>query len=77
NRRETYSTKWYLFGEPRRELRAALAGLTRYIATAETAKHRIFCFLPIAVVPDNMLVCIATSDAFHLGVLSSRTHVSW
>jgi len=58
-------------------LRAALAGLPRYIATVETAKHRLFVFQPAAVLPDNMLVCIATADAFHLGVLSSRQHVAW
>jgi hypothetical protein len=27
--------------------------------------------------PDNMLVCIALDDAYHLGVLSSRIHVVW
>ena len=68
---------WWLFGRNNALLRTALRGLPRYIATVETAKHRPFCFLPAAVVPDNMLVCIATDDAFHLGVLSSRTHVAW
>jgi hypothetical protein len=77
NARATYRDNWWVFGEPRRELRIASAGLTRYIATVETAKHRPFCFLPASVIPDNMLVCIATDDAFHLGVLSSRFHVAW
>jgi len=53
------------------------SGLTRYVATVETAKHRPFCFLPAAVLPDNKPVCIATDEAFHLGVLSSRYHVTW
>jgi len=77
NARATYRDNWSVFGEPRRDLRPALAGLPRYIATVETAKHRPFCFLPATVVPDNMLVCIASDDAFHLGVLSSRLHVAW
>ncbi|MEH3107655.1 MAG: class I SAM-dependent DNA methyltransferase [Sphingomonas fennica] len=77
NRRATYRDNWWLFGEPRRELRPALAGLTRYIATVETAKHRLFQFLDGAIVPDNMLVAIASADAFHLGVLSSRIHMIW
>jgi hypothetical protein len=68
---------WWLFGRNNSLLRTALHGLPRYIATVETAKHRPFCFLPAAVIPDNMLVCIATADAFHLGVLSSRFHVAW
>ena len=48
-----------------------------YIATVETAKHRFFQFLDAEIVPDNMLVVIASSDAFHLGVLSSHIHKTW
>ncbi len=68
---------WWLFGKPRTELRPALAGLPRYIATVETAKHRLFQFLDASILPDNMLVVIASDDAYHLGVLSSRAHVVW
>lgn len=68
---------WWLFGRNNALLRSALRGLPRYIATVETAKHRVFCFLPATVLPDNMLVCIASDDALHLGVLSSRIHVAW
>lgn len=77
NNRATYRDSWWIFGEPRRDLRPALRGLPRYIATVETAKHRILTFLPAEVMPDNRLVCLATADAFHLGVLSSRMHVQW
>jgi hypothetical protein len=77
NNRETYVQNWWLFGEPRRELRPALAGLLRYIATVETAKHRVFQFLDASILPDNMLVAIGSDNAFHLGVLSSRLHVHW
>ena len=77
NNRASYRDNWWLFGEQRSELRKALSGLTRYIVTIETAKHRVFQFLPMSIVPDNMLVCIASDDAFHLGVLSSRFHVPW
>lgn len=52
-------------------------GLLRYIATAETAKHRVFQFLDGSILPDNMLVAIGSNDAFHLGVLSSRAHIVW
>lgn len=73
----TYARLWWLHGKPRPDLRAALHNLPRYVATVETAKHRIFIFQPATLLPDNMLVCIATADAFHLGVLSSRQHVAW
>lgn len=77
NNRESYRSNWWVFGEPRRELRPALANLPRYIATVETAKHRVFQFLDASILPDNKLVCIALADAFQLGVLSSRLHVAW
>lgn len=77
NNRASYRDHWWLFGEQRSELRKALNGLTRYIATIETAKHRVFQFLPMTIVPDNKLACIALDDAYSLGVLSSRIHVAW
>ena len=77
NRRRSRRENWWLFGECVPAWRAMSRGLDRYITTAETAKHRIFVFLPAAVLPDNMLINIALADAFHLGVLSSRIHATW
>lgn len=74
---ESYATNWWTFGKPRQELRPALRGLDRYIATVETTKHRVFQFLDASILPDNMLVVIASDDAYTLGVLSSRIHVVW
>lgn len=72
-----YAKLWWLHGKPRQEMRKQLKALPRYIATVETAKHRVFQFLDINVLPDNKLVAIALSDALHLGVLSSRVHGAW
>jgi hypothetical protein len=58
-------------------LMKALKGLPRYIATTETAKHRVFQFLPIDVLPDHMILAFAHDDAYVLGVLSSRVHIAW
>lgn len=77
NRRKPTRANWWLFGEPRKLLRKAMRGLNRYIATPETAKHRFFVFLESSILPDHMLIAIATEDAWHLGVLSSRLHVVW
>ncbi|HEY1613800.1 MAG TPA: DNA methyltransferase [Rhizomicrobium sp.] len=77
NHRESYKKNWWIFGEPRVELRSALAGLERYIATVETTKHRVFQFLGKSILPDNMLVAIASDDASTLGILSSRIHMVW
>ncbi|MCB1954002.1 MAG: class I SAM-dependent DNA methyltransferase, partial [Rhodocyclaceae bacterium] len=57
--------------------RPALEGLERFIATVETSKHRFFVFLDASILPDNKLVNIAFDDAYFLGVLSSRIHVTW
>lgn len=75
NKRAGYRDNWWIFGEPRSELRASLEGLRRYIATVETSKHRIFQFLEAEIRPDNRLVLVALENGFHLGVLSSRIHV--
>ncbi|MFP5236648.1 MAG: class I SAM-dependent DNA methyltransferase [Acidobacteriota bacterium] len=77
NRRASYSDKWWIFGEPRSAFRPALVGLSRYVSTVETAKHRAFVFLDTTTLPDNMLVNIASADAFHFGVLSSKIHIQW
>jgi hypothetical protein len=77
NSRASYRDNWWIFGEPRRELRPALDGLPRYIATVETAQHRTFQFLDASILPDNRLVCFALEDAHQLAVLTSRSHVLW
>jgi hypothetical protein len=75
NRDKSIRENWWIFGRPRTEIRPALVGISRYIATVETSKHRIFQFLESEILPDNKLVVIALDDGFHLGVLSSRIHV--
>jgi hypothetical protein len=77
NNRATYRDNWWLFGEPRTDLRSFTHGLNRFIATVETTKHRLFQFLDAAILPDNKIVSIGSNDAFTLGVLSSRVHVVW
>ncbi|WP_457092116.1 class I SAM-dependent DNA methyltransferase, partial [Microvirga sp. P5_D2] len=77
NNRATYRLNWWIFGEPRRELRPALTDLVRYVATVDTAKHRIFQFLDIGTVCDDGVVIIAIDSSYHLGVLSSAPHLIW
>lgn len=77
NNRASYRESWWIFGEPRREFRPALEGLPRYIATVETAKHRVFQFLDASILPDNKLIAIAEPDPAVLATLSSRLHTHW
>ncbi|MFC3026979.1 MULTISPECIES: class I SAM-dependent DNA methyltransferase [Roseomonadaceae] len=77
NNRSAYRQNWWLHGEPRSELRPALADLERYIVTPVTAKHRVFSFLKHNVLPDDALIAFASMDGFILGTLSSRFHGAW
>jgi hypothetical protein len=77
NNRVGYRKNWWIFGEARKDWRAMSSGLNRYIATVETAKHRVFTFLDSGILPDNKLVCLALENVDHFGVLTSRLHVTW
>ncbi len=77
NARPSYRAYWWRFAEPRRTLRTALEGLSRFIVTTRTSRRRVFSFMPAGTVPDSKIVCIATGDAYVLGVVSSRIHVMW
>ncbi|HEX8358864.1 MAG TPA: DNA methyltransferase [Longimicrobium sp.] len=69
--------KWWRFARNRDDFRDAAEGQDRYIATPYTAKHRFFVFLDGAVAPDDTLRVVATTSAFHLGVLSASHHALW
>jgi hypothetical protein len=77
NNRASYRKKWWLFIEPRARFRPALKNLSRYIVTPETARYRVFQMIERHFLPEHKLVAIACEDAWDLGVLSSRVHVTW
>ena len=77
NNREAYRRHWWKHGEPRIAMRAALAGLPRYIATPETAKHRFFVWMEPVILPDKTLIVIARSDDTTFGILHSRFNEVW
>jgi hypothetical protein len=77
NRRSSRRDNWWLFAENAPKLRGSLSGLSRYIGTSETSKHRTFVFISAEVLADQKLRAFALDDAYYLGVLSSRIHVSW
>lgn len=77
DKRKSYREKWWFFAEARPAMRVALNGLCRYVGTTETAKHRVFTFLDVGIVPDQKVRVIASEDAAVLGVLSTRVHIAW
>ena len=69
--------KWWLHERPRPEMRQALDGLSRYVVTPTTAKHRLFTWLLVDVLPDHALIAVARDDDYTFGVLHSRFHEVW
>ena len=77
NNRASYREKWWIYAEPRQDMRKAAVGLGRYVATCRTAKHRLFSFESITTLADAKVIFIGLEDAYFLGVLSSRLHLTW
>ncbi|TCV80218.1 class I SAM-dependent DNA methyltransferase [Sulfurirhabdus autotrophica] len=75
--RERTRRNWWIHEEARISMRKALKGLTRFIVTPRVAKHRIFVWLPIVVLPDTRLNVISRSDDTAFGILHSRFHEAW
>lgn len=59
-----FREKWWLPGRARPEMRNFLVGSTRYMATVQTAKHRLFAFIATSTLPDDKLIAIGLNDAF-------------
>jgi len=77
NSEQNTTTKWWLFQRPRPEMREALNGLTRYIATPRVSKHRLFVWVKSETITDSAAVTIARSDDYCFGVLHSKPHELW
>lgn len=76
-RRQSIRENWWLHAWSRSSFRPALDSLSRYIATPQVAKHRIFQWLDATILPDDKLIAIALENPLHLGVLSSVVHATW
>ena len=77
NRREAYREYWWRHVEPRPGMWGAFGGLSRYIATARLAKHRLFGWYDVRICPDSQLIVIARADDTTFGILHSRFHELW
>jgi len=68
---------WWLYKRTAPEMRVALKGLPRYLATPRVSKYRVFVWLPSEVLPDDGIFIFARSDDYFFGVLHSRVHELW
>jgi type II restriction/modification system DNA methylase subunit YeeA len=73
----TTQKAWWLHERPRADLRRALSLRTRVIATPITAKHRLFVWVDVDVLPSVSLTVITRDDDYMFGVLHSRVHELW
>jgi type II restriction/modification system DNA methylase subunit YeeA len=77
NRREVRKKKWWIHHEPMPAMRAAVAGLNRYIVTPRVSKHRIFVWVASETLADSAVVAIAREDEYFFGLLHSKAHEIW
>ena len=76
-RRETYRRNWWRFSEPLREMRTAIAPLSRYLACPAQAKRILFSWVDPSVCPSNLTTVFAFDDDYAFGILSSAAHQTW
>jgi type II restriction/modification system DNA methylase subunit YeeA len=76
-RRKNHREKWWIFGESRPGMRRAVGPLNKFIVTPRVAKHRVFSWSAVNVIPDSRLICISRDDYCFFGILSSISHETW
>jgi len=53
-RRASHRKRWWQFGDTRPGMRKAISQLSRYIVTPMVSKHRVFTWMSVDVVPENL-----------------------
>ena len=69
--------RWWQYATPRPNMRRALAGLERYIATPRVSKHRLFVWVTAGVMCNDSTDVFAREDDYFFGILHSRIHEVW
>jgi hypothetical protein len=70
-------SSWWIHERPRGDMREAISGNARFVATTTVSKHRLFVWIWAPTVPDHQLIAFARSDDYFLGTLHSRVHEVW
>jgi len=68
---------WWIHQRPRPDMRRLIENLSRFVATPNLTKFRIFSFLKSTTLPDHQLIAFARSDDYFFGVLHSAVHELW
>jgi hypothetical protein len=75
--RKAHREKWWIYGDKRPALYAALARLDRVLVVARVSKTVAVAFVPTAQVVSEQIVVFVYDDDGHLGVLTSAFHLWW
>lgn len=70
-------TYWWRLGRSGRDFRTAVGPADRYLASCQTAKHRIFVWARADTLPAQTVIAFARSDDYIFGVLHSSVHELW
>jgi len=77
DRRADFRGQWWQYARPRPEMRQALQGKSRYVATPEVSKHRVFVWMPLVVLSNQQTLVFVREDDYFFGVLHSKQHELW
>lgn len=76
-RRDDYRGQWWQYARPRPEMREALKGKSRFIATPGVSKYRVFVWVAAGTICNQGTLVFARDDDYTFGVLHSRVHEVW
>ena len=73
----SFRKRWWQYARPRSEMRQALEGLGRFIATPRVSKHRVFVWVNPDILCNDATDVFAREDDYAFGVLHSTIHEIW
>ncbi|RIK09900.1 MAG: hypothetical protein DCC49_04750 [Acidobacteria bacterium] len=77
NRMKRRREKWWQFGSNANEMRDAINGLPRFIASTATGKRAYFIWCGPTWCLSNLTNVFAFDDDYTFGILTSRIHTAW
>jgi len=77
NNRKNYRDYWWLFGEYRPGLNAAIAKLDRCLVNSQVSKHLVFAWQPTDRIFSHALNIFALEEDSGFALLQSRVHECW
>jgi type II restriction/modification system DNA methylase subunit YeeA len=68
---------WWRLGRSGGDLKEARKGKSRIVLTPRVAKHRIFVWSTVDIIPDTRVYAFTRDDDYFFGILQSRIHEAW